>query len=59
MSTEFPYIEESLYHAHAANGRTDIKTAYKQRCLELHPDKQGEKPDVEKKKAEELFKLVI
>ena len=40
MSTEFPYIEESLYHAHAANGSSDIKTAYK--CIhEYYLSKYG------------------
>lgn len=29
MDNEWPYVDESVYHSHLANGSSDIKTAYK------------------------------
>eukprot|EP00391_Amoebophrya_sp_Ameob2_P007675 CAMPEP_0178993266 /NCGR_PEP_ID=MMETSP0795-20121207/6609_1 /TAXON_ID=88552 /ORGANISM="Amoebophrya sp., Strain Ameob2" /LENGTH=981 /DNA_ID=CAMNT_0020685309 /DNA_START=188 /DNA_END=3130 /DNA_ORIENTATION=+ len=48
----------TYYKLSSFSTQTDIKNFYKQRCLELHPDKHAGESEEEQRKAKERFQLV-
>ncbi|CAD7927230.1 unnamed protein product [Amoebophrya sp. A25] len=56
--TARPRASDSYYKLSSFSTQADIKNAYKQRCLELHPDKHAGNTSAAQKFAKERFQMV-